>query len=72
MTVFGNEERSDMEKGEHSTNQPIQCVYDTNNDGDCQYCARRGGCKNMGGPYTFKMKYPPGTPDSAIRGFEPK
>lgn len=51
---------------------PQSCVYDTNGDGDCQHCARRGGCKNMGGPFTFRAKYPPGTPDSAIRGFEPK
>ena len=49
-----------------------RCVYDTNGDGDCHHCVRRGGCENMGGPFVVKSKYPPGTPDSAVRGFEPK
>lgn len=51
---------------------PVRCVYDTNGDGDCQHCARRGGCKNMGGPYEVRAKYPPGTRESDIRGFDPK
>lgn len=52
--------------------QQVHCVYDTNNDGDCQHCANKGGCENMGGPFAVRSKYPPGTPDSEVRGFEPK
>lgn len=27
------------------------CLYDTNGDGDCHYCYRRGGCRKIGGPF---------------------
>lgn len=27
------------------------CIFDTNSDGDCQHCSRRGGCKAIGGPF---------------------
>ena len=44
------------------------CIYDTNGDGDCQHCFKRGGCQNMGGPYQVKSKYPPGTPECIYAG----
>lgn len=73
--VRGEDMESKKDVAEHSAAPPCspkRCVYDTDGDGDCMYCARRGGCKNMGGPYESRSKYPPGTPDSAVRGFEPK
>lgn len=30
------------------------CAYDTDGDGDCQYCFRRGGCHAIGGPFDGK------------------
>lgn len=27
------------------------CVYDTDSDGDCQLCWKRGGCVAIGGPF---------------------
>jgi hypothetical protein len=28
-----------------------KCPFDTNGDGDCQYCFRIGGCEKIGGPF---------------------
>lgn len=39
------------------------CVYDSNNDGDCQHCHSKGGCKNIGGPFSTRR---PGGPYSVI------
>lgn len=47
------------------------CAYDNDGDGDCQHCHNRGGCKNMGGPYSHKSKYPPGAPEHAAAGWSP-
>lgn len=30
------------------------CVYDTDGDGNCHLCARKGGCRNFGGPFETK------------------
>ena len=32
-----------------------KCKYDTDNDGDCHLCCRKGGCKSIGGPFV-KLK----------------
>ena len=28
-----------------------ECVHDTDGDGNCQRCARHGGCITIGGPF---------------------
>ena len=48
------------------------CAYDTDGDGNCPHCFRRGGCESVGGPFARKGKYPPGTPDHLKGRFEPK
>ena len=30
------------------------CAYDSNGDGDCHWCANRGGCAAIGGPFEVK------------------
>ncbi len=49
----------------------IICIYDTNNDGNCQHCSKRGGCKNLGEPFEYRSKYPPGTPAHLTSRFDP-
>lgn len=33
------------------SNQNQRCAFDTNGDGDCHRCVRRGGCEAIGGPF---------------------
>lgn len=47
------------------------CVYDTDGDGNCQHCSNRVGCKNMGGQFEHKSKYPPGSPEHASADWQP-
>lgn len=32
----------------------FKCAYDSDGDGDCHWCANRGGCVSIGGPFEIK------------------
>lgn len=51
--------------------KPSLCAYADEGKDDCMFCRSRKGCKNMGGPYAVRTKYPPGTPAHLMGGFDP-